>query len=463
LTRVWLRSYSLAAIALAPPDFLLPNSSPVEAVMRLFSPLRVLIVAALFAAGCSSSPEQPAPKAPQMPANDTPAHAVQRFLASYTGKQETVYTGLFTKDFVFDFSNSTDPTLVAQYANGWVKNDELQSATHLFHGYTPQGGTTLPAATSIDIKLAADTPTDDNTPGLDPKTHKILATRVDGSIVVPLTGGYTLTYLITNNLNAFYFVRGDAATSLDTGQPADTLHWYVYRWSDLTLGVVAEAKPGRVATKNTTWAGVRASYRGDNSPSLAANETPQGAIARLVGSYERMLPDDYAGMFTGDFTYQFSSVTDPLLVTQYATGWFKTDEKESSLHLFQGYTLPGGMTLPSATAIDVQLATGIPTDDNSGGVDPVTHKILSTGLNGSITVPQSGSGPLTYVFSNNFNVFYLVRGDVAVGLDASQPADTRHWYVYKWVDQSTGGPAQLGGNRPGTVPLTWGKVKALYR
>src|SRR5262249_35237464 len=149
--------------------------------------------------------------------------------------------------------------LVTQYADGWVKNDELQSAAHLFHGYTPSGGSALPAATSIDIKLANEVPGDDNA-SPDPKTHKVLVTRVDGSIVVPEAGGYTLTYLIANNLNTFYLVRGDAATGLDAGQPADTSHWYVYRWTDETGGAVAEAKPERAATRTTTWAEVRAFY-----------------------------------------------------------------------------------------------------------------------------------------------------------------------------------------------------------
>lgn len=425
--------------------------------MRLRSGYALLAALMLSASsGCSSNPEKP-PQTPaiNIPQNDTPAHAVQRFMLTYEGKQEAAYANMFTKDFVFDFSNSVDPSLVLQYADGWVKNDEIESSTHLFSGYTPPGGSQLPAAKSISLTFANTTPENDGTSS-DPATHKILITRVDGTIVVPQAGGEDLTYIIVNNQNLFYLVRGDAATSLEASQPADTAHWYVYRWVDQT-----STGGLRTSTHRPTWASVRASYRSDSNPSLAANETPQGAIARLIGSYERKLPDEYAGMFTGDYTYDFSNSTDPTLVQQYATGWFKTDETQSSSHLFAGYTPPGGATLPAASSIDIQLTVGTPTDDNSSGVDPATHKILATRVDGTIVVPQDVE-PLTFVLSNNYNVFYLVRGDVATGLNGSQPADVYHWYVYRWTDL-TASAAQRIGDRPSTQALTWGSIKGLYR
>ena len=144
---------------------------------------------------------------------------------------------------------------------------------------------------------------------------------------------------------------------------------------------------------------------------------------------------------------------------QYSTGWFKTDEKESSAHLFNGYTPPGGATLSAATSINITLAVDIPSDDNSGGVDPTTHKVLATRVDGSITVPQSGAEPITYVITNNYNVFYLVRGDAAVNLDSTQPADAYHWYIYRWVDLSEASPK---ANGPTVAARTWGSLKAAY-
>jgi hypothetical protein len=198
--------------------------------------------------------------------------------------------------------------------------------------------------------------------------------------------------------------------------------------------------------------------------SLAPNDTPAHAVSRLVGSYEQKSRDAYMGMFTGNFTYEFSTSTDPTLVQQYSAGWFRSDESASSTHLFNGYTPPGGATLPAATSITITFAVNTPTDDNSGGVDPGTHKVLATRVDGDITVPQAGTEPLTYVLTNNYNVFYFVRGDSAIGLDSSQPADAQHWYVYKWLDLSaapTPRPNSVG-TRPLTQPPTWGKLKGMY-
>ena len=193
--------------------------------------------------------------------------------------------------------------------------------------------------------------------------------------------------------------------------------------------------------------------------SYTANDTPTHAVSRLIQGYERRDESTYAAMLTGDFTYEFSNSTDPTLVTQYSTGWFKTDETASSTHLFSGYTPQGGATLPAATSIDINFAIDAPSDD-AGSPDPATHKILTTRVDGNITVPQSGAEPLTYVIANNLNVLYLVRGDVATGLQASQPADAQHWYVYHWVDLSE---AAAGPSRALAQTSTWGRVRGLYR
>jgi hypothetical protein len=216
-----------------------------------------LIVAILAISGCSgSSTTQPQPKAPSFPSNDTPAHAAARLVDTYEQRSGTAYAAMFTRNFTYEFSNTTDPTLVQQYSTGWFKADEQASSSHLFNGYTPPGGTTLPAATAISIIFATGTPSDDNM-SPDPVTHKVLLTRVDGSVTVPQSGS-PLTYEISNNLNEFYFVRGDSAVGLDSSQPADSTHWYVYRWIDLT-GLAPDAR--RLQVESTTWGAVKGRYR----------------------------------------------------------------------------------------------------------------------------------------------------------------------------------------------------------
>jgi len=196
-------------------------------------------------------------------------------------------------------------------------------------------------------------------------------------------------------------------------------------------------------------------------PSLVANDTPAHAIERLITSYENKNESAFAGMVTGNYQYEFSNATDPNLVTDYATGWFKVDETSASTHLFSGYTPSGGATLEPASTITINLAVGTPTDDNSSGVDPTTHKLLATRVDGLIVVPNPGAEATTFVIENNFNVFYIVRGDSAVGLDASQPADAQHWYIYRWKDLTGGGNPRLLTQT--TQATSWGGVKAKYR
>jgi hypothetical protein len=191
-----------------------------------------------------------------------------------------------------------------------------------------------------------------------------------------------------------------------------------------------------------------------------ANDTPQHAVQRLVAAYEHKARAEYQGVFTGDFTYEFSNSTDPALVQQYSTGWFKIDEKESSNHLFSGFTPPGGYPLAAASAIHVSFASTLPSDDNTSN-DPVTHKVLLTRVDGEVDVPQTGSEPLTYLISNNLNELHLVRGDAAAGLDSTQAADSTRWYIYRWVDLTSGTPSPARSPLA-TQPATWGKLKGLY-
>jgi hypothetical protein len=188
---------------------------------------------------------------------------------------------------------------------------------------------------------------------------------------------------------------------------------------------------------------------------LPPPEPPPNPMQRLIGAYEQEKLPEYVGMFAGDFTYEPSASTVPTLEQQFSTGYFKMDERESAEHLFNGYTPPGGAPLPAAASIDIRLAVDIPVDDTTRGADPITHKLLATRVDGSITVKQSGAEPITYTITNNYDVFYLVRGDAAVNLDSTQPADAQHWYVYRWVDLTPLPP-------PSSGITTWRQIKAMY-
>ena len=201
-------------------------------------------------------------------------------------------------------------------------------------------------------------------------------------------------------------------------------------------------------------------------PPLTANDTPQHAVERFIGAYEQKKVSEYANLFTGDFTYEFSNSTDPDLVTKYSTGWFTPDETASSAHLFQGYTPQGQPFAQAASSINIDFANTLPIDDSDGGIDPATHKYLFTRVDGLIVIPPSSGSqdPINYLIENNTNTFYLVRGDQASSLTASQPADSTHWYIYRWADVTAVSASPIHTELPlPAQPATWGRLKALYR
>ncbi|HKA24921.1 MAG TPA: hypothetical protein VKF80_08080 [Candidatus Eisenbacteria bacterium] len=192
---------------------------------------------------------------------------------------------------------------------------------------------------------------------------------------------------------------------------------------------------------------------------------PPRSVNQLISAYEKKDSTAYANFFTGDFTYEFSNATDPQLVTQYPGGWSGVDERASAGHLFHGLTKPGQETLPAASLIDIHFAVTIPVDD-PGSADPVTHKLLVTRIDGQITIPPTElrPDPTDFLIDNNLNALYFVRGDSATGLGPNQPADSQHWYIYRWVDltEANGNTSPAEGPVP-TRPTTWGRLKADYR
>jgi hypothetical protein len=242
---------------------------------------------------------------------------------------------------------------------------------------------------------------------------------------------------------------------------------------EVDLGQTEEHLPMR---RLLAWAGLILLLAGCNSdpqapikpppiggePRFPRNDTPQGAVRRLIATYDAKAAPEYQGMFTGDFTYEFSTSTDPTLVQQYSTGWFKNDEKQSSVHLFNGFTPLGGSPKPPATTIDIGFAVTLPADDNTSGTDPATHKVLASRVDGGVTIPTD-TDTLTIEIQNNYDVLYIVRGDVAVGLDSSQPADGYHWYISRWVDLSEAASPSPTRSPMAAKSATWGFVKGLYR
>ena len=197
---------------------------------------------------------------------------------------------------------------------------------------------------------------------------------------------------------------------------------------------------------------------------------PEDAITRLIWAYENQRATEYEALFTGDFVFEFSNSADPTLANQWSTGWFKSDEVLAARHLFQGGVNLDGKYLPPASSIDLIFTKTVPVADTEGR-DSTRYRVLSTPVDAVVVaLPDStGAEPTRYIVMNNSHRFYLVRGDAANGLTPSQPADSVHWYIWAWRDETVGFrvPAGRGADAAAvptpTVPTTWGKVKGVYR
>ena len=219
-------------------------------------PLAAAIVASL---SCSDSTVAPPPVVgPQYPSNALPASTIRRFVALYETKDAVEYPKLFTGDFRFEFSNSADPGLVILYPGGWTKYDERIAAQNLFQGGVNAGGGAVEAAQVIELSLTPTTPVGDGSAGKDSSLYKTLLASIELQIDLP-SGDRFVAGEAPPQTNRFDLVRGDAAVGLEADQPADSLHWYVYRWRDESPPLKPSFEPEQ--SEATTWGRLKALYR----------------------------------------------------------------------------------------------------------------------------------------------------------------------------------------------------------
>lgn len=192
-------------------------------------------------------------------------------------------------------------------------------------------------------------------------------------------------------------------------------------------------------------------------PAIPANDTPENTILRFMGLYSTMDFAEYGNLFTGDFSFEFSSAADADLVSKFGTDWSKSHELQAAENLFQGGADMYGTWREGALFITVTLTPTTPGADSSLGRDPVTHKTLLA----SVDVLVDLAGGTDYVIGEappQSNRFFLVRGDAAVGLSPEQPADANHWYIWHWRDESP----YISKKSLQNENSTWGRLKGLY-
>jgi len=218
----------------------------------------LLLASALAPLGCAFHP----PGAPPidrdpLPVNSTPQGAIPRLERTYERQDEIEYPKLLTADFRYTFSAQSDPALATQYGLNWGKDDETQSAEHLFAGFVNGTGEAVPPASRITVDFVNDQYYPDPAHA-DSATWYVYCpvTNVNLTIDIPANGG-TTTYDISAP-HSFFLVRGDAAL-LDPGQAADSTRWYVRRWDDHSPALPnGGAAPVPLAA--ASWGGMKGSY-----------------------------------------------------------------------------------------------------------------------------------------------------------------------------------------------------------
>ena len=205
-----------------------------------------------------------------------------------------------------------------------------------------------------------------------------------------------------------------------------------------------------------------------------SNATADGAVERLIWSIEQQDESVYETLLTGDFRFEFSESSDPDLMQEFPSGWVLEDEAGSVARLFDGGENEEGVVQPEATAIDVDFGQTktepLPGSPGSGATERLLRTPIAMTIQ-TIATPENPQG-LRYRVSDQsgfvFHQIEIVRGDVAQGLSAGQPADDAHWYLRRWVGQEPifGAPGSVETDaRTGDEEslTTWGRLKRLYR
>lgn len=210
---------------------------------------------------------------------------------------------------------------------------------------------------------------------------------------------------------------------------------------------------------------------------LPTATSPEGVVQRFIAVWNQRDSEKYADLFTESFMFERANARDPDLLSHDSLAvFFKEAEVRSVTNLFRGGVNREGLLLPAANLIQLEFIPEIPQDDPGAGRDPALYKVLATQVKLMVRVPPFSSDVDSTLFVIGFGVnperhrFFLVRGDAAERLSANQPADSKHWYIRRWIEETE---PPLPAPRPGfddprhpesvEENFSWGRLKQLYR
>ena len=203
--------------------------------MRRIIALAMLAAFAALAAGCFNpfDPRVSDTRVTSSPAPtpSSPANTVRLFAWCWQHRDPLTYKQVFTDDYRFIFAQN-DSAGNAFRDRPWLREDEMDMATHLF-----TGGADRPPASDVSItidNLLLALP--DPRPGHLNKWHTTVTTGVDLKVTVTSSDGTPSVTPVTGRA-LFYLVRGDSAAlpSDLAGLKPDSTRWWIERWEDETV------------------------------------------------------------------------------------------------------------------------------------------------------------------------------------------------------------------------------------
>jgi hypothetical protein len=198
---------------------------------RIAAVVALCALAALGPLGCARKVTGVGGGPGQAPPGPTSSTATLRLLErAFEARSIGQYRPLFTADYTFHLS----PGDSSRSTTTWLRDDELRSAAHLFAG----GNADQPPA--VDGNLAFDrilvAMPDPRFMAWDPAGRWHATLQTHAALSVRMSDGQVIAFASTES---FSLVRGDSAVvPLDLGPgefAADSLHWYIRRWEELTL------------------------------------------------------------------------------------------------------------------------------------------------------------------------------------------------------------------------------------
>jgi predicted small lipoprotein YifL len=187
---------------------------------------------------------------------------------------------------------------------------------------------------------------------------------------------------------------------------------------------------------------------------VQAATSDSGAVPLFQYCWNHRDEARYVALFTGDF--QFVYPPDSI-----GGRWAAIGEPEM-LRIAHAMFVGGGVE-PPITNVSLQMLPGHSYPDTRPGRDPRIHREIRAAVD--LTVTADSQYRIT-----GYARFHLVRGDSAVLPDTllrlGIRADSTHWFIDEWDDETNGTPASRPARPANAMPVrtaTWASILSLYR